>query len=146
MEEYATKKDLEKFKNEIKNEIKDEFKQQTGIILEEFNRNLGFVIDQQQDMRRELNEKIESSAGGVRKELTQKIDSSVGGLRKELTQKIDLSAGDLRKELGQKIDSSVGGLRKELSQKIDLVHNEIIAHRDNTEIHVKQAKRPRRIK
>ena len=57
-------KDLEKFKNEIKNEIKDEFKQQTGIILEEFNRNLGFVIDQQQDMRRELNEKIESSAGG----------------------------------------------------------------------------------
>ena len=131
MEEYATKKDLEKFKNEIKNEIKDEFKQQTGIILEEFNRNLGFVIDQQQDMRRELNEKIESSAGGVRKELTQKID---------------LSAGDLRKELGQKIDSSVGGLRKELSQKIDLVHNEIIAHRDNTEIHVKQAKRPRRIK
>lgn len=72
-----------------------------GILSEDFQHKLGSVIDGQENLKRELSDKIESTAGGLRKELTDKIDAV---------------AKDLRKEIQE-------------------VKSELIAHRDNTEVH-----------
>ncbi len=72
MDEYATKKDLEGFKEDIK--------QYMGILAEDFQHKLDFVIDGQEDIKREVKE----------------------------------------------------------------IHKELVAHRDNTEIHAQQAKRKRK--
>jgi hypothetical protein len=72
MDEYATKKDLEGFKEDIK--------QYMGILAEDFQHKLDFVIDGQEDIKKEVKE----------------------------------------------------------------IHKELVAHRDNTEIHAQQAKRKRK--
>lgn len=86
MAEYAAKKDLEEFKNDVKNE----FKRHTGILLEDFKTKIDFVIDQQQDMRREINQRFE-----------------------------------------------------DVNHNIDSLHAEIIIHRDNAEVHIKQQRNTR---
>jgi uncharacterized coiled-coil DUF342 family protein len=90
MDDYVTKKDFDKFNQEIR----EEFRRHTGILLEEFQKNIGFVIDQQQDIRRDISE------------LKQKTDR--------------------------------------LENKADMIHSELIAHRDNTEIHAVQVTRKRK--
>jgi archaellum component FlaC len=68
---------------------------------EDFQHKLGFIIDGQMDIKRELE--------GVK----EKVDG-----------------------LEQKVDG--------LEQKVDMIHSELIAHRDNTEVHVQQVKKKRR--
>lgn len=89
MAEYVTKKDLDAFRNDFRKDINEDFKRHTGILIEEFKKNLDFVVDQQQDMRREI---------------------------------------------------------RELDQKLDSLHDEVVAHRGNTEVHTKQERKPRRMK
>lgn len=86
MGEYFTKDDAKEFKEDIKKYL--------GILSEDFQHKLGFVIDGQMDIKRE----VES--------LKQKVDG--------------------------------------LEQKVDTIYSELIAHRDNTEIHVQQQKRRRK--
>jgi archaellum component FlaC len=93
MSEYFTKKDAEEFKEDIKRYL--------GVLSEDFQHKLGFIIDGQMDIKRELE--------GVK----EKVDG-----------------------LEQKVDG--------LEQKVDMIHSELIAHRDNTEVHVQQVKKKRR--
>ncbi len=101
MNDYVTKKDLddslEKLKVEIKGdivqfktEIIEEFRRHTGIILEELDKRINFVIEGQEV-------------------LTQRVD---------------------------KIDSRLSNLET----KVDNIHEELISHRDNTELHVQAVK------
>jgi uncharacterized protein YjbJ (UPF0337 family) len=144
MAEAFTKKEMEK-----------EIKRYLDIQAERFTHELGFVIDEVKAVEERLNRKIESEIVGLRKELTGKIESTADGLRKELTGKIESTADGLRKELTGKIESTADGLRKELtgkiestdkklSNKIDSLRDELIAHRDNTEVHVQKAKTKKR--
>ncbi|MDA8338104.1 MAG: hypothetical protein M0Z70_02250 [Nitrospiraceae bacterium] len=107
MTDYFTKKDAEGFKKEIS----EEFRRYMGILKEDFQRSLGFVIDGQKDLERKLTDKIESTATGLRKELTGKIEFT----------------------------------DKKLSNKIDSLRDELIAHRDNTEVHVQKARVKKRV-
>ncbi len=75
-------------------------------------------------------------------------------MEKEIKRYLDIQAERFTHELGfvideikavegrlnRKIESEIVGLRKELTGKIDSVMNELIAHRDNTEMHVQKAK------
>ncbi len=93
MGEYFTKDDAKEFKEDIKKYL--------GILSEDFQHKLGFVIDGQMDIKREV----------------ESLKQKVGGLE-------------------QKVDG--------LEQKVDTIYSELIAHRDNTEIHVQQQKRRRK--
>jgi hypothetical protein len=114
MAEAFTKKEMEK-----------EIKRYLDIQAERFTYELGFVIDEVKAVEERLNRKIESEIVGLRKELTGKIESTADGLRKELTGKIESTD-------------------KKLSNKIDSLRDELIAHRDNTEVHVQKAKTKKR--
>jgi alpha-D-ribose 1-methylphosphonate 5-triphosphate diphosphatase PhnM len=50
----------------------------------------------------------------------------------------------VEERLNRKIESEIGGLRKELKQEIREVRQELISHRDNTEMHVQKAKTRKR--
>ncbi len=50
----------------------------------------------------------------------------------------------VEERLNKKIELEIRGLRKELTGKIDSVMTELIAHRDNTEMHVQKAKRKKK--
>jgi archaellum component FlaC len=114
MGEYFTKKDAEEFKEDIKRYL--------GVLAEDFQHKLGFVIDGQMDIKREV-ENLKSDVGNLK--------SEVGSLKSEV--------GKLKNEVGS-LKSEVGGL----GQKVDMVYDELIAHRDNTEVHVQQVKKKRR--
>lgn len=98
MNDYVAKSDFEEFKADVK----EEFKKHTGILLEGFQRSLGFVIDEQKGIERRLTDKIETTANGLRKEM---------------------------KDMKQELKSEINGVR-----------NEIIDHRDNTEVHARKAR------
>ncbi|BCB96446.1 hypothetical protein JZK55_13680 [Dissulfurispira thermophila] len=107
MSEYFTKKDAEEFKEDIKRYL--------GILAEDFQHKLGFVIDNQMDIKRE----VEGLKVNVDR-LEQRMDG--------LEQRMD--------RLEQRMDG--------LEQKVDMIHVELVAHRDNTEVHVQQVKKRRR--
>jgi predicted nuclease with TOPRIM domain len=111
MADYFTKKDAEEFKEDIKRYL--------GILAEDFQHKLGFVIDGQLDIKREvegLKDKVDKLEEKVDK-LEEKVDN--------LEDKVD--------KLEEKVDK--------LEVKVDNVYNELIAHRDNTEIHAQQIKK-----
>ncbi|GER94472.1 hypothetical protein A45J_2235 [hot springs metagenome] len=121
MSEYFTKKDAEEFKEDIKRYL--------GILAEDFQHKLGFVIDNQMDIKRE----VEGLKVNVDR-LEQRMD--------RLEQRMD--------RLEQRMDrleQRMDGLEQRmdgLEQKVDMIHVELVAHRDNTEVHVQQVKKRRR--
>ncbi len=104
MNDYVTKKDLDDSLGKFKAEIKEEFRRHTGLILEEFDKRINFVIEGQEV-------------------LTQRVD------------KIDSRLSNLETKV-DKIDSRLSNLET----KVDNIHEELISHRDNTELHVQVVK------
>jgi len=105
--DYFMKKDAEELKEEITKiieksieENRKEFQRYVGIVSEEFQHRLNFVIDAQLDIKRDV--------------ATLKED--VSGLKED-----------------------VSGLKT----KTDVIYSELIAHRDNTELHAQTIKRKR---
>lgn len=74
MDEYATKKDLEGFKEDIKRYM--------GILAEDFQHKLDFVIDGQEDIKREVREVKED--GTILKQDVADIKVDVKEIRKDL--------------------------------------------------------------
>jgi chaperonin cofactor prefoldin len=73
-----------------------------------------------------LDKKIDT----VDKNLSERIDA----LDKNLSKRID----EVEKNLSERIDE----VDKNLSDKIDAVHSELVSHRNDTELHRSQPKRP----
>lgn len=96
MNDYVTKKDFD--------ELKDEFRRHTGILLEEFQKSINFVIDGQ-DV------------------LTQRID--------KLDSKVNI--------LGTKVDKLDSKVNI-LETKVDKISDELLSHRNNTELHAPTVK------
>jgi len=111
MNDYVTKKDLDDSLKKFKVEIKEEFRRHTGIILEEFDKRINFVIEGQEVLTQRV-DKIDSRLSN----LETKVDN--------LETKVD------------KIDSRLTNLET----KVDNIHEELISHRDNTELHVQAVK------
>ncbi|MBI5211893.1 MAG: hypothetical protein HY957_00780 [Nitrospirae bacterium] len=79
-------------------------------------------------------------------------------MEKEIKRYLDIQAERFTHELGfvideikaveerlnRKIESEIVGLRKDLKQEIREVRQELIAHRDNTEVHAQKAKAKKR--
>ncbi len=109
MNDYVTKSDF----NEFKKEIKEEFRIHTGILIEEFQKRINFVIDGQEV-------------------LTQRVDKIDSRLTKVET-KVDKIDSRLTK-VETNIDKMDSKLTK-VEDKVDNIHTELTSHRNSTELH-----------
>jgi hypothetical protein len=84
------------------------------------------------EMEKEIKRYLDIQAERFTHDLGFVIDE-VKAVEERLNRKIESEIGGLRKELKPEIRE----VRQELKQEIREVRQELIAHRDNTEVHVK---------
>ncbi len=111
MTEYFTKADAEEFKEELKRYL--------GILAEDFQQKLNFVIDAQEDIKRLIRSTNEET-------------------KKELRNEFKIALKDTEDRLRQEFR---GALKETMDELKDL-KEEIISHRDSTEI--RQVKRKKK--
>jgi len=124
--DYFTKKDAEELKEEITKiieksieENRKEFQRYIGIVSEDFQHKLNFVIDVQVDIKRDV-AGLKTDVAGLKTDVAG-LKTDVAGLKTDVA--------------GLKTD--VAGLKT----KTDVIYSELVSHRDNTELHAQKAKR-----
>jgi len=118
MNDYVTKEDLDDSLEKFKTEIKEEFRRHTGIILEEFDKRINLVIEGQE----------------VLTERVDKLDTKVTNLETKVD-KLDTKVTNLETKV-DKLDTKV----TKLKTKVDNIHEELLSHRNNTELHAPMMK------
>ncbi len=111
MNDYVTKEYFEESLAKFKGEIKEEFRRHTGIILEEFDKRINFVVEGQEVLTQRVD----------------KIDSRLTNLETKVD-KIDSRLTILE----TKVDN--------LDTKVDKIQADLNSHRDNTELHAQAAR------
>lgn len=110
MGEYFTKADAEEFKEELKRYL--------GILAEDFQQKLNFVIDAQEDIKGLIRTTNEETKRELRLEFRSGLKETEDKLRSEFRAGLN------------KVEKDIGYLKKEVSE----IKAEVISHRDNTEI------------
>lgn len=144
MSEYFTKADAEEFKEELKRYL--------GILAEDFQHKLNFVIDAQEDIKRlirttneETKKELRTEFRGALKETEEKLRTEFRSGLKETEEKLRAefrgalkeTENELRTDLA-KVEKDIEYLKKEVSE----IKAEVISHRDSTE--VKQIKKKKK--
>jgi hypothetical protein len=128
-------------------EMEKEIKRYLGILSEDFQHRLNLAIDgltgKIESSEERLNQRISATEKSLTANLTAKIESS----EERLNQRISATEKSLTANLTAKIEASeerlnkkIDAVAKDLRAEIKEVRQELIAHRDNTEMHAQKAK------
>lgn len=114
----------------LNEETEKDIKRYLGILAEDFQGRIGFIIDEVKTVEERLNNKIDSEIKKLREDLTFRIIEVGTGLDRKIDSKIKAQMGETKK--------SIGLVEKGLSQEIKGLRTELVAHRNNTEMHAQR--------
>ncbi|MFN3739168.1 MAG: hypothetical protein ACK4TF_00650 [Thermodesulfovibrionales bacterium] len=152
MSDYFTKADAEEFKEELKRYL--------GILAEDFQHKLNFVIDAQEDIKRLIKTTNEETKKELRAEFKTGLKETEEKLRAEFRTGLKETEDKLRaefrtglketedrfrgilKETEEKLRAEFKGGLSKVEKEVSEIKTEIISHRDSTEI--KQIKKKKR--
>jgi hypothetical protein len=113
-------------------EMENEIKRYLNIMSEDFQHRLNLAIDGLTGKIESSEERLNQRISATEKSLTANLTAKIEAVEERLNQRIS----SVEKNLTAKIES----VQERLSSRIDVLRDELIAHRDNTEMHAQKAK------